>query len=393
MTTVENAPFSRGSTSAIASSTRSAGCVESSAAMISESEVELKLTPCSRSSACSSTALMRLPLWASASSRLAAACPAAVHRLRVLPLVGARRRVADVADRQVAAERPEVVLLEDLVDEAQRALGDDVAARVGRGDARRLLPAVLQGVEGEVRQARDVVLGRVDPEDAALVPRAVALVEVERSASGKASRARRSHERSSAGAAAFTGTLNGKSGPARRGRAQVVERPALRAELAARRRRPCRRRRRASLRRALERRARRRETTNAARRPRRRARPDVVGVADVQRRAERRRARQHSASATAKPALGDVVAARQLARADGLADRGVRRARRAARSIAGRPSGSGSPRSLASSPARQRRARSQPTSAIASPVAREAAARPARAGSGSSPTMPTTGVG
>ncbi len=37
--------------------------------MISESEVELKVTSRARSSACSSTALMRLPLWASASSR------------------------------------------------------------------------------------------------------------------------------------------------------------------------------------------------------------------------------------------------------------------------------------------------------------------------------------
>ena len=39
------------------------------AAMISESELELKLTPRSSSSSCSSTALMRLPLCASASSR------------------------------------------------------------------------------------------------------------------------------------------------------------------------------------------------------------------------------------------------------------------------------------------------------------------------------------
>ena len=56
-------------TSATASSMSSAGCVASSAAMISESDVERNVTPCSRSSACSSTALMRLPLWASASSR------------------------------------------------------------------------------------------------------------------------------------------------------------------------------------------------------------------------------------------------------------------------------------------------------------------------------------
>ena len=68
MTTVENAPFRRGSTAATASSSFSAGCVEISAAMISESDVEVNCTPLARSSAWSSTALMRLPLWASASS-------------------------------------------------------------------------------------------------------------------------------------------------------------------------------------------------------------------------------------------------------------------------------------------------------------------------------------
>ena len=69
MTTVENAPRSRGSTSATASSMRSAGWVASSAAMISESEVERNGTSRPRSSECSSTALIRLPLWASASVR------------------------------------------------------------------------------------------------------------------------------------------------------------------------------------------------------------------------------------------------------------------------------------------------------------------------------------
>ena len=68
MTTIEKAPRRRGSTSAIASSIRSAGWVAISAAMISESEVELKLTPRSRSSSWSSTALIRFPLWARATS-------------------------------------------------------------------------------------------------------------------------------------------------------------------------------------------------------------------------------------------------------------------------------------------------------------------------------------
>ena len=72
MTTVENAPSSRGSTSSTASSIVSASCVESSAAMISESDVERNETPRSLSSVCSSTALTRLPLWPSATSRRSA---------------------------------------------------------------------------------------------------------------------------------------------------------------------------------------------------------------------------------------------------------------------------------------------------------------------------------
>ncbi len=59
-------------TSASASSIRGASCVESSAAMISESDVDRNVTPASRSSPCSSTALVRLPLWASATSRRSA---------------------------------------------------------------------------------------------------------------------------------------------------------------------------------------------------------------------------------------------------------------------------------------------------------------------------------
>ena len=59
-------------TSATASSIVSASWVESSAASTSESDVERKPTPAARSSVCSSTALIRLPLWPSATSRLSA---------------------------------------------------------------------------------------------------------------------------------------------------------------------------------------------------------------------------------------------------------------------------------------------------------------------------------
>ena len=81
-------------------------------------------------------------------------------------------------DGQVAAQRAQVVLLEDLRDEAEGALRDDGAAAVGRGDARRFLAPVLERVQREVREARDVVLGGEDPEDAALVARSVAEGEV-----------------------------------------------------------------------------------------------------------------------------------------------------------------------------------------------------------------------
>ncbi len=72
MTTVEYAPSTRVITSATASSIVSAGWVDSSAAMISESDVDRNETPCARSSPWSSTALIRLPLWASATSRRSA---------------------------------------------------------------------------------------------------------------------------------------------------------------------------------------------------------------------------------------------------------------------------------------------------------------------------------
>jgi hypothetical protein len=39
-----------------------------------------------------------------------------------------------VADRQLATERGDVVLREDLTDEAEVATRDDVAVAVGRGD-------------------------------------------------------------------------------------------------------------------------------------------------------------------------------------------------------------------------------------------------------------------
>ena len=97
-------------------------------------------------------------------------------RLRVLPLRGAGGRVADVADRHVADQRAQLVLVEHLRDEALVAdRHDAAAARRGR-DPRGLLAAVLEREQREVGEPRDVVLGRVDPEHAALVAWPVAMI-------------------------------------------------------------------------------------------------------------------------------------------------------------------------------------------------------------------------
>ena len=55
------------------------------------------------------------------------------------------------------------MLGEDLADETEVAPGHDVAAAVGGGDPRRLLAAVLERVEREEGQARDLVPGAKTP--------------------------------------------------------------------------------------------------------------------------------------------------------------------------------------------------------------------------------------
>ena len=159
-------------TSTSASSTVSASCVETSAAMISESDVERNVD------ALLAQLLVQLDdvdeVAVVAERDLAPV--GAVDRLRVLPRVGAGRAVADVADRHVALQRAQLLLVEDLVDEALVAHGHDVAA-LRRGDAGRLLAAVLERVEREVREPRDLAAGGDDAEDAALIARAIAVFE------------------------------------------------------------------------------------------------------------------------------------------------------------------------------------------------------------------------
>ena len=98
----------------------------------------------------------------------------AMDRLRVLPVRRARRRVAHVPDRGLARQRAQLLLVEDLRDEPALAQRRDVPLVADR-DSRRLLTAVLERVEREVRQPRYVRARRVHAENAALVARPVAI--------------------------------------------------------------------------------------------------------------------------------------------------------------------------------------------------------------------------
>ncbi len=91
--------------------------------------------------------------------------------LRVLPAGRPGRGVASVADGDVAGERVQRVLVEDLRHEPHVFVDEDLLAVAGR-DAGRLLAAVLQRVEAEVAEFGDFFAGCPDPEYAARVLRA-----------------------------------------------------------------------------------------------------------------------------------------------------------------------------------------------------------------------------
>ena len=160
-------------TSATASSMRSASCVESSAAMISESDVERN----------GDALLAQLGVQLDGVDQVAVvgerdlAPVGAPDRLRVLPRVGAGGRVADVADRHVAlAARAACCSSKTWLTRPWSRMAM-MWPSLGRGDPRGLLAAVLERVEREVGEPGDVVSGRVDAEHTALVARAVAMVE------------------------------------------------------------------------------------------------------------------------------------------------------------------------------------------------------------------------
>ena len=87
-----------------------------------------------------------------------ATASAVEQRLRVRPVRRAGRRVARVADRDVAVQAAQLLLVEDLRDEAHVAQHGQPAV-VGDGDPGRLLAAVLERDAGRSSvSARDVAL-------------------------------------------------------------------------------------------------------------------------------------------------------------------------------------------------------------------------------------------
>ena len=88
-------------------------------------------------------------------------------RLRGLPALGARGTVAHVAHGELAGERGKVGIGKDLVDEAE-VFADHHRAAVAHRDARRFLAAMLQRLQTEIRETRDVAVGCPHAKDAAL---------------------------------------------------------------------------------------------------------------------------------------------------------------------------------------------------------------------------------
>ena len=123
--------------------------------MTSVSEVDWQMAPEEMSSRRSVSALVRLPLWA---TREAAGVEIGKQRLHVAQDGVAGGGVAVVAERDVALEAADHVgLVEVVADEAEPALGVEVAAVVG-DDAGGLLAAMLQGVQAERGQGRRVLV-------------------------------------------------------------------------------------------------------------------------------------------------------------------------------------------------------------------------------------------
>src|SRR5438445_1462990 len=80
---------------------------------------------------------------------------------------GATGGVAGMANGQVATQSGDGALVEDLRYQAHVALEGQAVLLVGGDDSGALLASVLEGIDAEVRQARNGLTGGVDAEYAA----------------------------------------------------------------------------------------------------------------------------------------------------------------------------------------------------------------------------------
>ena len=124
-----------------------------------------KIEPSRTSSSRSSRALTRLPLWRDGDLPVRAVDQ---ERLRVLELALARRRVARVADRDVARQRRQRRARRTRRRRGPSPATTRICVAVGGGDAGALLAAMLQRVEAEVGEVGRLGMAE-DAEDAALV--------------------------------------------------------------------------------------------------------------------------------------------------------------------------------------------------------------------------------
>ena len=114
--------------------------------MTSVSESPPKMAPCCSSSALSWGALVRFPLWATASFPSEYSTVSGCAFLCWLTPGGG---VADVADGRSSGQRLQVPCAEDVLHQPHLSAHVE-GASVGTDDARRLLSPVLQRVQSEV---------------------------------------------------------------------------------------------------------------------------------------------------------------------------------------------------------------------------------------------------
>ena len=125
------------------------GRARCSAAITSVSEVEARRTPSATSSSRSGAGVREVAV---VPERDGARAPMVHERLRVRPVHAAGGRVPRVPDRDLAGQRLQLLLVEDLGHEAHVAQRGQPPG-LGDGDARRLLAAVLQARTARSRRA------------------------------------------------------------------------------------------------------------------------------------------------------------------------------------------------------------------------------------------------